>query len=502
LKLQKLESIYIKLAENGSINSFDSQKSDSWLKILNSSAAFLSVKFIVGTISTVLLYSVFYAPTILLIKQISLMQQLPSVFSFGIKNKVHDDVIAGGNQLSLFSNLIAVKLAAYLAAFIFIFLAREVVASIEIGFELLILSMALVGLAVCNDVFYSICFSRGKLTYLINLMTLKTFSIPLVFYLFGEKHQIHAWLWGMLFFEILQAIILYFYGVRNLSVFAKRAVDISKIINLLSRSFVYDLNMRAGLIFEIFLFFFFVIQMDVFQAALLSFLLRVTQTLVKIVGQTIQKKFIFDIIDLTSRGDREGVNIRRMNQLISNYFGFCFFVLFGVTISFAGATYFFIEKFSGYAALLAFCLPLSLIGLANITLLRIVLCQDARRHMLVAFTGNLIIYLCAAFFISRFGINALDVLFVMNCMACVRYCVYYYLCSRSIGSHLAVSVHSVIFVYSTAMVFALHGIVFRGDPVVAIGTELVVMLVASGLALLYFGPKCMEFVRSVYFAKE
>ncbi len=490
------------MAENETINSFDSQKSDSWLKILNSSAAFLGVKFIVGTISTVLLYSVFYAPTILLIKQISLMQQLPSVFSFGIKNKVHDDVIAGGNQLSLFSNLIAVKLAAYLAALIFIFLAREVVSSIDIGFELTILSMALVGLAVCNDVFYSICFSRGKLTYLINLMTLKTFSIPLVFYLFGEKHQIYAWLWGMLVFEILQAIILYHYGVRNSAVFNHREIVFSKIRNLFKRSFVYDLNSRLGLVFELFLFFYFVTQIDVSQAALLAFIIRMSHTLTNIIGQTIQKKFLFEIIDLAGRQDTQNPMLGQMNKLVSFYFGFCFTGLLVVTIIFASVTYFFIEKFSDHAAFVLFCLPLALVRLANISLLRVVLCKDASQALFSALTVNLIIYLCGAYVVSQFAGTALDVCFFLCCMALIRCCCYYVLCTKSIGGNLSPLSYGGIIVYASAVAMALVALANKTLPISVIGPEFIAILFFTGLVTLHFVPKCMTFLVSLYFEKK
>ena len=489
------------MAENETINSFDSQKSDSWLKILNSSAAFLGVKFIVGTISTVLLYSVFYAPTILLIKQISLMQQLPSAFSFGMKNKVHDDVIAGGNQLSLFSNLIAVKLAAYLAAFIFIFLAREVVSSIEIGFELLILSMVLVGLAVCNDVFYSICFSRGKLTYLINLMTLKTFSIPLVFYLFGEKHQIFAWLWGMLVFEISQAIILYHYGVRNAAVFNYREISFSKIKNLFKRSFVYDLSSRLGFVFELFLFFYFVTQIDVFQAALLAFIIRMSQTLTNLIGQTIQKKFLFEIIDLAGRHNTRTPMLRQMNKLVTFYFGFCFTGLLGVTVVFAGVTYFFIEKFSDHAVFLLFCLPLALVRLANISLLRVVLCKDASRALFSALTANLIIYLCGAYIISQFAGSALDVCFILCCMALIRCCCYYVLCTKSIGGNLSPLSFGGIIFYASAIAMALTALANKAGSIFVIGPEIIAIIFFTGLVSLYFVPKCMKFLVYIYFAR-
>lgn len=489
------------MAENETINSFDSQKSDSWLKILNSSAAFLGVKFIVGTISTVLLYSVFYAPTIVLIKQISLMQQLPSVFSFGIKNKVHDDVITGGNQLSLFSNLIAVKITAYLAAIMFIFLAKEAVSSIEIGSELLILSLALVGLGVCNDVFYSICFSRGKLTYLINLMTLKTFSIPPVFYFFGESYQTYAWIGGMLTFEVLQVIILYHYGVRNAAVFNYREIAFSKIKNLFKRSFIYDLNERLGLVFELFLFFYFVTQIDVFQAALLAFIVRISLTLTNLIGQTIQKKYIFELIDLAGRQDTQASALARMNKLVSFYFGFCFTGLLGVTIVFACVTYFFIEKFSDHAVFVMFCLPLALVRLANISLLRIVLCKDAGRVLLLAITANLIIYSIGAYIVSQFADSALDVCFILCCMAVIRCCCYYMLCTKSIGGNLSLLSFGGIVIYASAIAVALTALANQAGSIFAIGPEFISILFFTGLVSLYFVPKCMKFLVSVYFVK-
>ena len=486
------------MVENKNIKSFDNQKTDSWFKILNNSALFLGVKFVVGTISTVLLYSVFSATTIVRIKQISLIQQLPSLFSFGIKNKVHDDVIAGGNQLSLFSNLIAVKVVAYLAAIISILLTHELIANKELGFTLIVFSIVLLGLVVCNDVLYSINFSRGKLSYLIHLATLKTFAIPLVFYLLGEKYQIYAWLGGMLTFEALQLVVLYHYGVRNTVVFNYRDIAFSKIKNLLKRSVIFDLNSRLALVFELFLFFYFAIQIDPFQAALLAFISRISQTLTNVVGQTIQKKYFFEIIDLVGGQNRQVPKLGRIDDLVSSYLSVCFTGLLVVTIVFVFVTYFFIEKFADHAAFVLFCLPLALVRLFNISLLRIVLCKDASKALFLALTANLIIFLSGAYVIGQFAITASDVAFILCCMAIVRLFCYFVLCTKSIGGIFSLLSFSCIAIHSSAVALALIALSNNTGSIFIAGPELITILFSTGLVSLYFVPKCLKFFGSIY----
>lgn len=490
------------MAKNKISKTTDVSTSDGWQKVLNSSVAFLGVKLLVGTVSTVLLYNVFSASTIVLIKQVSLLQQLPSLFSFGIKNKVHDRVIAGENQTSLFSNMIIMKLIAYIISIGLILLARESVSSIQVSNRLLLLFVVLIGFQVCNDIFYSVFFSRGKLTYLINLMTLKTFSMPFIFYFFGERYQFSAWISGMISFEIIQSILLYYFGARNTSIFSYREFDFPKILNLIKGSFIHDLNSRLGLIFELYLFFIFAAQTNIFQAALLSFIIRVSQTMTNVIGQTIQKKFLYDLIGHAVQKIQVSSNIKRMDKLISFYFGCCFSILLCITIVFSGVTYLFIDKFSDFAIFLMFCLPLTLLRLASLCLGRILLCKDASGFLILALISNAIIYILGIFIISRFATNALDVCFIMSCMAILRCCAYYFLCINLIGGNLSIVCFGGIIVHAITVAFALITLAEKDTQILKFGPELISILFVTVAVSMYFVPKCLIFLISIYFDKR
>ena len=115
------------------------------------------------------------------------------------------------------------------------------------------------------------------------------------------------------------------------------------------------------------------------QAALLAFII-LDVTYIDKYHRANKKKFLFEIIDLglTAHHDTQNPMLGQMNKLVSFYFGFCFTGLLVVTIIFAVSPIF-IGK-PDHAAFVLFCLPLALVRLANISLLRVVLCKDPVRR--------------------------------------------------------------------------------------------------------------------------
>ena len=87
-------------------------------------------------------------------------------------------------------------------------------------------------------------------------------------------------------------------------------------------------------------------------------------------------------------------------------------------------------------------------------------------------------------------------------MAVIRCCCYYVLCTKTISGNLSQLSFSGIIIYAIAMAVALVALATKAGSIFVIGPEFIVILFFTGLASLYFGPKSMEFLRSVYFAKE
>ncbi len=434
----------------------ESVKRNSWTEVATSSTLFLMVKFIFGTASNVLLYSLFSAQTIVIISQIGLMQKLPVIFSFGIKSKVHDVVITGGSETDAFSNLITVKVFSYLMALGVIFGVNIFVGSFLFDFQIFILSIFLVLITVSNDILYSLSFTRGKLSFLINLMTAKTFVLPIIFYFFAEKYQINAWLLGMIFFELLQFIILLNYLMKVKSFFSLETIGIRKIFDFFRKTFIYHLNTKINLIFELFLFFYFVATLDIYQASLLSWLVRMSHTLTNIIGATIQKKFLFELINLVGKEELGVTEKIQIKTLIQIYDAAVFIILFPVTIFYIILTVVFIEKFSDYWEYLFLILALTFVRLKGLIFLRMLLTRDLQNWIRMVFAGSAAIFFIGATLTMWFSKSAIETFAIFCSIFFARTILNFMALSFSISTPLAIGSFLGTLFYASSIVLCVY----------------------------------------------
>ena len=392
----------------------DTNTSSKWKDIVSSSAIFLGLKFLFGSLSNILLFNLFSASTIVLISQISLMQKLPTLFSFGMKHKVHDVVIGGGSEKSAYSNFITTRVFSYIMATVIIALLYGASDVFDLTLPSLILSLFLVGLVILNDVLLSLCFTRGRISLLIHLTSLKTVFFPVVFYLFAESYQIYAWLIGTITLEILQSLILLrlMHNQQKIE-FSFNDVSIDRILDFFRRSYVYYGNKSLDLIFELFLFFYFILTMELFEAALLSWLIRMSHTFANFIGSTIQKKFFFDLIELVSHSKLNDAGKARIAKSIQIYDLLVLFILLPITIFYAIVTFLFIDKFADYWFCLPLCFVLTLVRLKGVIYLRMLLTMDAHKSILNVSISSLIVMLSAVLMTLSFGDTALNVFLIV-----------------------------------------------------------------------------------------
>ena len=423
------------------------KESSTWRQIFFTSGIYLSTKLCVGLLSFGILYNVLFEETLVLIHQIGLILQIMLFFSFGAKNRVMDGVIGGEDPLIYYSNFIFIKSAAYLVSIVILFVLYNF-GFLMMNSKVFILLLALLTFSIVSDIFFTVSFAEGKLTYQVNIVTFKSIIFPIVIFFYGFEYQIFAWFSVMLFIELFQLSVLWLFVLKKTKIYSSKYFSFSKVKSILSSSYIFDINSKLELLFEVCLFFFLVTRISVFEAAALSFFYKITQTLTKTIGLTIQKKTIFNLIDLLKRHDRGQELEKEIKENIIVYLGLCFTALLSVTLIFSVVTLFFIEKFKEYHMFLSLSLILSMSRLSYLIMMRSLFTKMRQDSLKLLFIINLLFYavtICVLWFWAK---SFIDILLLITLMSISFLFFVYYFFSQDYLNHFCMSIFLALATYS------------------------------------------------------
>ena len=171
--------------------------------------------------------------------------------------------------------------------------------------------------------------------------------------------------------------------------------SIKKLYQILRNSFFLDLNSRLSAFFEIFIFFFLTNFISVTESAILVFITRTSDSIVKLAGNTINKKISHSLVSLTKN---KFVLADLKNSLGFQSIGY-FFVSITISVVYGLFVFFFIENFKDYSHLVLLSGLMSYLRLMNQNIILFLfarnLFQDIRNLFFLCF----FIYMLNVFFL-------------------------------------------------------------------------------------------------------
>ena len=350
-------------------------------------------KATIGVLSNILYFNVFSASTIVLIKKITLIQGLNPLLSFSMNSKIHDEFHRGKDASQLFSSFLAFKILIGAIVFTIFILSQILQQPIFDSSLLLILFLILIFVNIMNDLFSAICYSYGKLKILVKINTYKTLFIPIAYYLFGEKYQLSAWLWTILVFDILQCIyLLRKFLDLPLKLEPSRA-RLQEITSLLRGTLHFHLTYKFDFCLQAIIFFIVLEAVGAEQAALIAFLLRANAMIIKPLGQTLTKKFTFDMLALSASKPKEWGELCKQ---IDSYILLSNFIISLYLIIYMSISLIFMQNFMSVVWLIPLLLPYGVSFLFNKNICRIMLGWGNLGLMRSVFLGSAAIFLGVA----------------------------------------------------------------------------------------------------------
>ncbi len=410
------------------------KSSSSWRDVFAASAFFAAIKFSVGMATVVLLYNFFSVGTILLLKQISLIRKLPGTLSLGIKHHSVNEMIAGRGRDEAFSTFFLVKLTAYFLSAIITIMLSLSAGFPDLSLWVVLSLLVLFTLAFCNETFQTVYFSEGKLTILVYLTSLRTALFPIGLFFFGERFQIFAWLGVMITVEVVLLTFLIAHSFKYKFNWRVQLVPMPRVIDSVRKSFIFFLEARFFLALESFLFFVVARSMAAFDAALLAMLLTISLTFVNLVGSTIQKKTLFDLVALISDGDRSAAFKIEASKTITNYVAFCFVALGLVGTLYGTIIYLFIEKFANHSELIAFSIAVAVMHLVSSVIIRAVFASQDRRSLGQMFFVSLSLLLLLVLACLSDSLSVTEILAITTAVFAARLLSFSLLLQRCIGA--------------------------------------------------------------------
>ena len=366
-----------------------------WKKVLSSSAVYLGIRFTFGILSNFIFYYIFSPTALLLIKRAELFLRLPVILNFGASKYLATQGIKGELDKSLISNFLILKITTYSVLVLSLFFYQDL--------NLRIIDYVLIGillfLGILANYFNNLSYLQDKVHYFINAQSIITVFSPALVYGFGTFFDFSGWIIYSIIFQIINLLYLLRVAKKEFFLIDLKLFSIKKLYQILRNSFFLDLNSRLSAFFEIFIFFFLTNFISVTESAILVFITRTSDSIVKLAGNTINKKISHSLVSLTKN---KFVLADLKNSLGFQSIGY-FFVSITISVVYGLFVFFFIENFKDYSHLVLLSGLMSYLRLMNSNIILFLfarnLFQDIRNLFFLCF----FIYMLNVFFLVFLG---------------------------------------------------------------------------------------------------
>ena len=366
-----------------------------WKKVISSSAIYLSIRFSFGILSNFIFYYIFSPTALLLIKRAELFLRLPVILNFGASKYLATQGIKGELDKSLISNFLILKVTTYSVLVLSLFFYQDL--------NLTIIDYVLIGillfLGILANYFNNLSYLQDKVHYFINAQSIITVFSPALVYGFGSFFDFSGWIIYSIIFQIINLLYLLRVAKKEFFLIDLKLFSVKKLYQILRNSFFLDLNSRLSAFFEIFIFFFLTNFISVTESAILVFITRTSDSIVKLAGNTINKKVSHSIVSLT-KDKFELADLK--NSLGFQSIGY-FFVSITISVVYGLFVFFFIENFKDYSHLVLLSGLMSYLRLMNQNIILFLfarnLFQDIRNLFFLCF----FIYMVNVFFLVFLG---------------------------------------------------------------------------------------------------
>lgn len=366
-----------------------------WKKVISSSAIYLGIRFTFGILSNFIFYYIFSPTALLLIKRAELFLRLPVILNFGASKYLATKGIKSELDKSLISNFLILKITTYSVLVLSLFFYQDL--------NLKIIDYVLLGillfLGIVANYFNNLSYLQDKVHYFINGQSIITVFSPALVYGFGTFFDFSGWIIYSIIFQIINLLYLLRVAKKEFFLIDLKLFSIKKLYQILRNSFFLDLNSRLSAFFEIFIFFFLTNFISVTESAILVFITRTSDSIVKLAGNTINKKISHSLVSLTKN---EFVLADLKNSLGFQSIGY-FFVSITISVVYGLFVFFFIENFKDYSHLVLLSGLMSYLRLMNQNIILFLfarnLFQDIRNLFFLCF----FIYMLNVFFLVFLG---------------------------------------------------------------------------------------------------
>ena len=366
-----------------------------WKKVISSSAVYLGIRFTFGILSNFIFYYIFSPTALLLIKRAELFLRLPVILNFGASKYLATQGIKGELDKSLISNFLILKITTYSVLVLSLFFYQDL--------NLRIIDYVLIGillfLGILANYFNNLSYLQDKVHYFINAQSIITVFSPALVYGFGTFFDFSGWIIYSIIFQIINLLYLLRVAKKEFFLIDLKLLSIKKLYQILRNSFFLDLNSRLSAFFEIFIFFFLTNFISITESAILVFITRTSDSIVKLAGNTINKKISHSLVSLTKN---KFVLADLKSSLGFQSIGY-FFVSITISVVYGLFVFFFIENFKDYSHLVLLSGLMSYLRLMNQNIILFLfarnLFQDIRNLFFLCF----FIYMLNVFFLVFLG---------------------------------------------------------------------------------------------------
>tara|TARA_Y100000816_G_scaffold216846_1_gene162009 strand:+ start:19096 stop:20514 length:1419 start_codon:yes stop_codon:yes gene_type:complete len=366
-----------------------------WKRIISSSVIYLGVRFSFGILSNFIFYYIFSPTILLLIKRAELFLRLPVILNFGASKYLATQGIKDELDKSLISNFLILKITTFSVLVLSLFFYQDL--------NLRIIDYVLLGvllfLGILANYFNNLSYLQDKVHYFINAQSIITVFSPALVYGFGTFFDFSGWIIYSIIFQIINLLYLLRVAKKEFFLIDLKLFSIKKLYQILRNSFFLDLNSRLSAFFEIFIFFFLTNFISITESAILVFITRTSDSIVKLAGNTINKKISHSIVSLT-KNKFELADLK--NSLGFQSIGY-FFVSITISVVYGLFVFFFIENFKDYSHLVLLSGLMSYLRLMNQNIILFLfarnLFQDIRNLFFLCF----FIYILNVFFLVFLG---------------------------------------------------------------------------------------------------
>ncbi len=287
----------------------------TWKNIFQYSAIYLFTRGTFGVLGNIIFFNVFGPATLALIKIAELFVTLPQILNLGVANTMVLESVGKKRISNILTNFFLIKIVTFIIITIYILFDSLI---FDILKEFQFIQKIFLIFLIATTIFYNFSvnknFISGEIHNLPKINSLIIFLNPVLYITLGYYFGFTGWFLISYIVFLVPAIYLIYpnrfkiYQNIDLNAFSSKVI-----IELFKKSPLYHLNQKLTWFIEISIFFVLINFIDIIDAGIIAFCLRLNALIAKTLGNIFQKRFYW--INITSKNAHE-LSIKEINLRI------------------------------------------------------------------------------------------------------------------------------------------------------------------------------------------